>query len=78
MCMLGRGAGNAGEFKLVEFLLLADCHKGDVGREIVISTFGGVNFYDLEIGEVSGSFKSTCEFMPREVVKINGLIVEVI
>ena len=78
MCMLGRGAGNGGEFKLVEFLLLADCHEGEVGREIEISPFGNVEFYDLEIGEVSGSFKSTWEFIKGEVIKINGMIVEVI
>ena len=78
MCMLGRNAGNGGEFKLVEFLLLADCHENEVGREIEISPFGNVEFYDLEVGEVSGSFKSTCEFIPREIIKVNGMIGEVI
>ena len=78
MCMLGRNAGNGGEFKLVEFLLLADRHENEVGREILISPFGNVEFYDLEFEESSGSFKSTWEFIRGEVIKINGMIAEVI
>ena len=77
-CMLGKTAGNGGEFKLVEFLLLEDCHKNEVNREIEISKFGNVEFYDLEIGKISGSFKSTWEFTKGEVIKINGMIAEVI
>ena len=78
MCMLERNAGNSKEFKLVEFLLLADCHEDEVGREIEISPFGNVEFCDLEIQEVSGSFKSTWEFIKGEVIKINGMIAKVI
>lgn len=79
MCMLGKNAaGNGGEFKLVDFLLLANCHEEEVTREIEISKFGNVEFYDLEVGEISGTFKSTLEFIPGEVIKINGMIVGVI
>ena len=82
MCMFGRKGGNAKEFKLVEFLLLADCHEGDVGREISMSPYGGVEYDEWEVGEVSGSFKSTWEFIPKEIVKVyvsgNEYIVEVI
>ena len=63
MCMfVKQGMSKAKSFKKVEVIILADCHKEDVKREISISPYGGLDFYDFNLTGVSADFMSSVPF----------------
>ena len=64
MCMFGvkPGMSKAKSFKKVEILILADCHREDVKREISISPYGGLDFYDFNLTGISAEFMSSIHF----------------
>ena len=64
MCMMGIGSGmsKAKSFKRIEILILADCHKEDIQREISISPYGGLDFYDFIVAGISADFMSSVPF----------------
>ena len=64
MCMMGTGPGmsKAKSFKRVEILILAECHREDIQREISISPYGGLDFYDFNLTGVSADFMSSVPF----------------
>ena len=64
MCMMGIGPGmsKAKSFRKVEILILADCHKEDIQREISISPYGGLDFYDFIVTGISADFMSSVPF----------------
>ena len=64
MCMMGirHGVSQAKSFKKVEILILADCHRKDVQKEISISTYGGLDFYDFVDGWITADFMSSVQF----------------
>jgi hypothetical protein len=56
------GISQAKSFKKVEILILADCHRDDVQREISISPLGGLDFYDFNLTGISADFMSSIQF----------------
>ena len=64
MCMFGvkPGMNKAKSFRKVEILILADCHKEDIQREISISPYGGLDFYDFVVTGISADFMSSIKF----------------
>lgn len=64
MCMMGirPGMSQAKSFKKIGILLLADCHREDVQKEISISPYGGLDFYDFVEGGITADFMSSVDF----------------
>ena len=63
MCMfVKQGMSKAKSFKKVEVIILADCHREDIQREISISTYGGLDFYDFNLTGISADFMSSVPF----------------
>ena len=64
MCMFGvkPGMSKAKSFRKVEILILAECHRGDIQREISISPYGGLDFYDFVEGGIPADFMSSVDF----------------
>ena len=73
MCMMGIGYGTskAKSFKKVEIIILADCHREDIQREISISTYGGLDFYDFNLTGITADFMSSIQFEKGYVLSIH-------
>ena len=73
MCMFGMkpGMSQAKSFKKIEILILADCHREDVQKEISISPLGGLDFYDFIVTGVSAEFMSSVQFEKGYVLLIH-------
>ena len=72
MCMfVKQGMSKAKKFRKVEILILADCHKEDVKREISISTYGGLDFYDFNLTGITADFMSSIQFEKGYVLAIH-------
>ena len=69
MCM-NRGNGKK-SFQKVEIILLADCQREEVKREISISPYGGVDIHSLVITGISAEFMSTINFEKGTILSIN-------
>ena len=70
MCMINRGSEKK-SFKKIEILLLADCQREEVEREIDISTYGGVDVHSFVVTGVSAEFMSTISFEKGVVLLIH-------
>jgi hypothetical protein len=56
------GMSQAKSFKKVEILILADCHREDVQREIYMSILGGLDFHSFNLTGISADFMSSIPF----------------
>ena len=70
MCMINRG-NEKKSFQKVEVILLADCQREEVEREISISPYGGVDIHSLVITGVSAEFMSTINFEKGTILSIH-------
>ena len=70
MCMINRG-NEKKSFKKIEVILLADCQREEVEREISISPYGGVDIHSFIITGISAEFMSTISFEKAEILSIH-------
>ena len=70
MCMINRG-NEKKSFQKVEVILLADCQREEVKREISISPYGGVDIHSLVITGISAEFMSTISFEKGTILSIH-------
>lgn len=70
MCMINRGSEKK-SFKKIEVILLADCQKREVEREISISPYGGVDIHSLVVTGISAEFMSTINFKKGAILSIH-------
>ena len=70
MCMIKRGFEKK-SFKKVELILLADCHREEVEREISISPYGGVDIHSFVVTGISAEFMSTISFKKGFILLIH-------
>ena len=69
MCM--KRGNEKKSFKKVEVILLADCQREEVKREIYISPYGGVDIHNLIVTGISAEFMSTISFEKGTILLIH-------
>ena len=71
MCMVINRGNEKKSFKKIEIILLADCQREEVEREISISPYGGVDIHSLVVTGVSAEFMSTISFEKGYILSIH-------
>ncbi len=70
MCMINK-KNEKKSFKKIEVILLANCQREKVKREISISPYGGVDIHSLVITGISAEFMSTINFEKGVILSIH-------